>query len=224
VTPPLIRLQGLSREHRQGSSTLRVLDVLHLDVESGRFLTVMGPSGAGKTSLLSALGLMDHGWTGRYWFDGRPVHEMDRRARSDLARTEIGFVFQHYHLLEELTVRENIALPLEYRRLGGRERRRRVDALLERFDLAAQATLRPNQLSGGQQQIVAVARALVVEPRLLLADEPTGALHSAQGEQIMSLLAELNRQGTTIVQVTHSETCAGYGHEVLRMRDGVLDG
>jgi ABC-type lipoprotein export system ATPase subunit len=182
----------------------------------------MGPSGAGKTSLLNALALLDDGWAGEYWFRGQPVHSLKRKERADLAKRNIGMVFQSYHLLDDLTVRENIDLPLSYKDVPTRQRQTLLADALDRFQIVAKKDLYPTQLSGGQQQLVGIARAVVHKPALLLADEPTGNLHSSQAKEIMELFRELNQQGTTIVQVTHSETNAAYGNRVVQLHDGWL--
>jgi putative ABC transport system ATP-binding protein len=218
----MIELHSLTKRHRLPAGEQRVLDAIHLEVAEGEFVSIMGPSGSGKTSLLSVLGLLDADWQGEYRFEGVALHAMKEAARKDFARERIGFVFQHYHLLDDLSVAENIELPLDYRGVPRAERRARVDAVLERFGLGDRRALYPRQLSGGQQQMVAVARAAVARPRLLLADEPTGALHSSQGDLIMDLLAELNRAGTTVVQVTHNPDYAARAGRVLQMRDGRL--
>jgi putative ABC transport system ATP-binding protein len=218
----MIRLDAITKSYRLPTGPQFVLRDVALDVAEGEFVSIMGPSGSGKTSLLSVLGLLDADWQGSYVFDGRPLHSMKERERKAFSRDHIGFVFQQYHLLDDLTVAENLDLPLDYRDLPRAERRARVDAVLERFGLDDKRGLYPRQLSGGQQQMVAVARAAILAPRVLLADEPTGALHSSQGEMIMDLLSELNRGGTTIVQVTHNPAYAARGSRVVEMRDGVL--
>lgn len=218
----MISLHAITKSYRLPSGPQYVLRDVSLDVAEGEFVSIMGPSGSGKTSLLSVLGLLDAGWSGEYRFDGHALHAMKERDRKAFARDRIGFVFQHYHLLDELTVAENLDLPLDYRDLPRAERRARVDAVLERFGLADRRGLYPRQLSGGQQQMVAVARAAILRPRVLLADEPTGALHSSQGEVIMDLLAELNRDGTTIVQVTHNPDYAARAGRIVEMHDGAL--
>jgi len=220
----MIELRGITKRHRLPAGEQRVLDDIHFAILEGEFVSIMGPSGSGKTSLLSVLGLLDGDWQGEYRFDGHALHTQKEPARKAFARERIGFVFQHYHLLDDLSVAENIELPLDYRGVAKAERRARVDAVLERFGLADRRALYPRQLSGGQQQMVAVARAAVAQPRLLLADEPTGALHSSQGELIMDLLTDLNRAGTTIVQVTHNPDFAARAQRVLQMRDGRLSG
>jgi ABC-type lipoprotein export system ATPase subunit len=180
----------------------------------------MGPSGAGKSTLLSILGLLDHSWSGEYWLLGEPVHAMPPKKRVELNKRHIGFVFQKYHLIDDLTVYENLEIPLSYRDVKPKERASIVAETLDRFEMVGKKDLFPSQLSGGQQQLVGVARAVIAGPKLLLADEPTGNLHSAQGEEIMELFTRLNRQGTTIVQVTHSERNASYGHRTIHLHDG----
>lgn len=218
----MIRLQGIHRSHHNRAGETPVLRDVSLDVVSGDFLSIVGPSGSGKSTLLHVLGLLDGAWTGEYWFGDTAVHRLNPKQRQAFAKDAVAFIFQQYHLLDELTIAENLDLPLSYRNLAAKVRQTRVDTMLERFGLAHRRNDYPNQLSGGQQQIVAVARALIAEPRLLLADEPTGALHSDQGRVIMDLLAELNRSGTTIVQVTHNPEFAAVGNRVLRMQDGRL--
>jgi ABC-type lipoprotein export system ATPase subunit len=183
----------------------------------------MGPSGAGKSTLLAILGMLDPAFTGEYYFRGLPVHAMDLRTRQSYARAQIGFVFQQYHLLDDLTVAENLAVPLDSRGVGRSDRAARVADALDRFNIVGKKDLYPSQLSGGQQQLVGIARAVVAEPSLILADEPTGNLHSAQAREIMELFARLNAAGTTIVQVTHSEENAAYGQRTIRLRDGWMD-
>jgi len=195
---------------------------IDLDIAPGEFVTVMGPSGAGKSTLLAILGLLDHAWAGEYELFGEPVHKLGGKQRAELAKRTIGFVFQQYHLLDSLTVAENLEVPLSYRDMKASERQAVVADTLDRFGIVGKKDLYPTQLSGGQQQLVGVARAVIAKPKLLLADEPTGNLHSEQGEEIMRLFRELNRQGATIVQVTHSETNAAYGNRIVRLRDGWL--
>jgi ABC-type lipoprotein export system ATPase subunit len=180
----------------------------------------MGPSGAGKSTLLHILGMHDAAWTGEYEFLGQPVHALNTKARAALHKQYIGFVFQSYHLLDNLTVYENLEVPLSYRNVKRSERASIVCDVLDRFQIVGKKDLYPNQLSGGQQQLVAVARAIVASPQMILADEPTGNLHSAQGKEIMELFKKLNAEGTTIVQVTHSEVNASYGDRVIQLRDG----
>jgi putative ABC transport system ATP-binding protein len=220
----MIQLQGLQKSYRLPAGEQWVLHDVDLAIGAGEFLSIMGPSGSGKSSLLSVLGLLDADWRGNYVFKGQALHSLKERDRKAFAREHIGFVFQHYHLLDDLTVQENLELPLEYRGIGRSERRERVDAALQRFEIADKRGLYPRQLSGGQQQMIAVARAALLRPTLLLADEPTGALHSSQGELIMDLLCELNRDGITVVQVTHNPEYARRGQRVVEMRDGVVVG
>ncbi|MCI1709597.1 MAG: ABC transporter ATP-binding protein [Chiayiivirga sp.] len=216
----MIELKHLEKSYAQGGQRLWVLRNIDLSVREGEFLSVVGPSGSGKSSLLSALGLLDSDWQGEYWFDGKPLHKMNPRERGSFARDHIGFIFQQYHLIDDLTVRENLDLPLDYRNLPAAERKARVGDILDRFNIVGKKDLFPRQLSGGQQQLVAVARAVITRPRLLLADEPTGALHSSQGDMIMDLLGELNREGTTIVQVTHNPQYAARAHRTVELFDG----
>ena len=218
----MIELKNVERSYKNGHAETWVLRRISLAVREGEFVTVMGPSGAGKSSLLNVLALLDDGWAGEYWFGGAPAHSLNRKQRADLARRSIGMVFQSYHLLDDLTVAENIDLPLSYKNLPARERQGMVADILDRFQIVAKKDLYPSQLSGGQQQLVGVARAVVHAPALLLADEPTGNLHSTQAREIMELFCELNGQGTTIVQVTHSEENARYGKRVLELHDGWL--
>jgi putative ABC transport system ATP-binding protein len=218
----MIQLKSVERSYKTAAGQTWVLRRVNLEIREGEFITVMGPSGAGKSSLLNALALLDDQWTGEYWFRGQPVHQMKRKARADLAKRHIGMVFQSYHLLDDLTVEENIDLPLSYKDVPRHQRQSLVADVLDKFQIVAKKDLYPSQLSGGQQQLVGVARAVIHKPGLLLADEPTGNLHSAQAQEIMELFRELNQQGTTIVQVTHSETNAAYGTRVLELRDGWL--
>ena len=218
----MIELKHIEKSHPQGDSRLFVLRKVNLAIAEGEFVSIVGPSGSGKSSLLSVLGLLDADWTGEYWFDGQPVHAMKPKVRGEFARNNIGFVFQQYHLIDDLTVRENLELPLDYRDLPKSERQARVADILDRFQIVGKKDLFPRQLSGGQQQLVAVARAVVARPRLLLADEPTGALHSSQGDMIMDLLQELNREGMTIVQVTHNAQYAARAGRTVELFDGWL--
>lgn len=216
----MIELKQLEKSYAQGAQRLWVLRNVNLSVREGEFVSIMGPSGSGKSSLLSALGLLDADWQGEYWFEDKPVHKMNPRERGDFARGNIGFIFQQYHLIDDLTVRENLELPLDYRDLPRTERTARAADILDRFNIVGKKDLFPRQLSGGQQQLVAVARAVITRPKVLLADEPTGALHSSQGEMIMDLLAQLNRDGTTIVQVTHNAQYAKRAHRTVELFDG----
>jgi putative ABC transport system ATP-binding protein len=216
----MIRLKNLERSYKTGAGETWVLRRIDLTIPEGEFLTVMGPSGAGKSSLLNALAMLDDQWAGEFWFRDQAVHNMKRTDRSELAKRNIGMVFQSYHLLDDLTVQENIDLPLTYKDIPRSERQSMVADTLDRFQIVAKKDLYPNQLSGGQQQLVGIARAVIHKPALLLADEPTGNLHSSQAKEIMELFAELNRQGTTIVQVTHSDVNASYGTRTIQLRDG----
>ena len=219
----LVRLRNIEKAFDHGAGKFFVLRRIDLDVRPGEFVSVMGPSGAGKSTLLHLVGLQDGDWTGQYQLSGTDVGALDPKARAKLRNQNIGFVFQSYHLLDDLTVAENLEVPLSYRDVKKVEREALVGESLDRFGLAARARLYPRQLSGGQQQLVGIARALVAKPRLLLADEPTGNLHSDQAAEIMALFRELNSAGTTIVQVTHSESNAKYGSRIVRMRDGWID-
>jgi len=220
----MIQFKNIERSYKSPAGQTWVLRRVNLDIREGEFITIMGPSGAGKSSLLNVLALLDDAWLGEYWFREQAVHEMKRKARGELAKRNIGMVFQSYHLLDDLTVRENIDLPLSYKDVPHGQRQSLVADTLDRFQIVAKKDLFPSQLSGGQQQLVGIARAVIHKPALLLADEPTGNLHSLQAKEIMELFRELNQQGTTIVQVTHSETNAGYGSRTIQMRDGWMVG
>jgi ABC-type lipoprotein export system ATPase subunit len=216
----LISLRNLEKSYPQGPSKYYVLRQITLDIREGEFVSIMGPSGAGKSTLLHILGMHDGIWTGEYDFLDTPVHRLNPKQRAQLHKQHIGFVFQSYHLLDDLTVYENLEVPLTYRDIPKKERQSLVADALDRFQIVGKKDLYPNQLSGGQQQLVAVARAVVANPKLLLADEPTGNLHSAQGQEIMELFRTLNAAGTTVVQVTHSDANAAYGSRVINLRDG----
>jgi putative ABC transport system ATP-binding protein len=218
----MIQLKNVERSYKTAAGQTWVLRRINLEIREGEFITVMGPSGAGKSSLLNALALLDDQWAGEYWFREQAVHGMKRKGRADLAKRNIGMVFQSYHLLDDLTVQENIDLPLSYKDVPRHQRQSLVADVLDKFQIVAKKDLYPSQLSGGQQQLVGVARAVIHKPALLLADEPTGNLHSAQAKEIMELFRELNQHGTTIVQVTHSEINAAYGTRILQLRDGWL--
>src|SRR5213592_2024555 len=221
MTGPLIKLQHVERCYPLGKQQFfYVLRDINLDVEEGDFVSVMGPSGAGKSTLLHLLGMHDFGWTGEYFLNDAAVHQLKPKERTTLRNEQIGFVFQNYNLLDDLTVYENLDIPLSYRRYSKSERTALVADTLDRFQIVAKKDLYPRQLSGGQQQLVGVARAIIAGPRLLLADEPTGNLHSSQGEKIMELFRKLNDEGMTIIQVTHSEKNASYGKRVIQLRDG----
>jgi ABC-type lipoprotein export system ATPase subunit len=216
----MIRTRNLEKVYDTGGARTWVLRRINLEVAEGEFVSIMGPSGAGKSTLLSILGMLDVAWNGEYEFLGHAVHRLKPKERIELNKRYIGFVFQSYHLLEDLTVRENLDLPLSYRNLKSAERAALVGDILDRFHIVGKKDLYPAQLSGGQQQLVAVARAVVANPKLILADEPTGNLHSSQGREIMELFKRLNAEGTTILQVTHSESNAAYGSRIVRLEDG----
>jgi ABC-type lipoprotein export system ATPase subunit len=223
-TAPVISMKGIEKAFPAGGGQSYALRRITLDIAPGAFVSIMGPSGAGKSTLLHIMGLHDAAWTGEYALMGRAVHALPPKERSALQKRHIGFVFQAYHLLDDLTVYENIELPLSYRDVPRTERQSRVADILDRFGIVAKKDLFPSQLSGGQQQLVGIARAVVANPDVILADEPTGNLHSSQGQEIMELFRALNQQGTTIVQVTHSESNAAYGSHVIRLKDGYLQG
>ncbi len=216
----LIKTRGIEKSYRTGAGETFVLRRIDLEIAAGDFVTIMGPSGAGKSTLLSILGMLDGDWRGEYWLGDEPVHAMRPRSRIELNKRYIGFVFQQYHLLDDLTVYENLEIPLSYRNVKRKERQAIVADSLDRFQIVGKKDLYPTQLSGGQQQLVAVARAVIAEPQVILADEPTGSLHSSQGRMIMDLLAQLNREGTTIIQVTHNEDYAAFGERVIQLKDG----
>lgn len=219
---PIISLRNIEKVYTHGVQKTYVLRRITLDFQPGEFVSIMGPSGAGKSTLLHVLGMHDAAWTGEYYLHGVPVHAVGKRERAELQKRHIGFVFQSYHLLDHLTVYENLEMPLSYRDIRRKERDSLVCDMLDRFQIVGKKDLYPSQLSGGQQQLVAVARALIANPTIILADEPTGNLHSEQGREIMELFTRLNREGTTIIQVTHSETNAAYGTRIVRLRDGWL--
>ena len=219
----VMSLRGVEKSFAVGAGQTFVLRRIALDIKPGEFVSIMGPSGAGKSTLLHILGLHDSAWKGEYALMGQPIHKLPAKERSALQKRHIGFVFQSYHLLDNLTVYENIELPLSYRDVKKSERQSIVADVLDRFGIVAKKDLYPSQLSGGQQQLVGVARAVVASPAVILADEPTGNLHSGQAQEIMELFRHLNQQGTTIVQVTHSETNAAYGNRVIRLRDGFIE-
>jgi putative ABC transport system ATP-binding protein len=218
----MIRLSNVEKSYPLQGGRVWILRNIALDIAAGEFLSIMGPSGSGKTSLLNVLGFMDSDWQGEYRFGDVAVHKLAQKQRQALQREQVGFIFQQYHLIDDLTVQENLDLPLSYRDVKSDERKARVADILDRFQIVGKKDLYPKQLSGGQQQLVAVARAVITRPSLLLADEPTGALHSTQGRMIMDLLAELNGEGMTIVQVTHAEENARRGHRIVELRDGWL--
>lgn len=216
----MIQLRGVEKSVPAGNGRVWLLRQIDLDVAEGEFLTIQGPSGAGKSTLLAILGMLDAAWTGEYHFLHEAVHTMKPKHRGELNKRYIGFVFQQYHLLDDLTVSENLDLPLSYRDVRKRERESLVADILDRFNIVGKKDLYPTQLSGGQQQLVAVARAVVGSPKVILADEPTGALHHTQGRMIMDTLKRLNDEGTTIIQVTHNQEWAAYGERVVELFDG----
>jgi ABC-type lipoprotein export system ATPase subunit len=220
----MIKLREITKYYRSGFKRTFVLRRVDLDIEEGEFVTIMGPSGAGKSTLLHIMGLLDEPSDGTYHFASEPAHKLSEKRRTELHRSHIGFVFQAYHLIDDLTVYENLETPLLYKGLSRSERKSKVAEMLDRFGIVAKQKLFPNQLSGGQQQLVGVARALIIEPRVILADEPTGNLQSAQGEEIMETLRRLNQDdGVTIVQVTHSEKQASYGDRIVNLVDGQVE-
>src|SRR3989337_649714 len=218
----MIKLRNIEKSYRHGLSQTFVLRRVNVDIQQGEFLSIMGPSGAGKSTLLHIMGMHDSAWRGEFSFMDHPIHQLSPKDRSAIQKRYVGFVFQSYPLLDNLTVYENIELPLSYRDVRKSERQSIVADVLDRFGIVAKKDLYPNQLSGGQQQLVGVARAVVASPAVILADEPTGNLHSSQAQEIMELFKTLNDQGTTIVQVTHSEANAAYGSRIIRLRDGFL--
>ena len=220
---PIIKLRNLEKSLNTKSGPLYLLRQINLDIEEGGFVSVMGPSGAGKSTLLSIIGMYDHSWEGEYYLHGQPVHRLSPKERAALNKRHVGFVFQQFHLLDDLTVAENLDIPLSYRDVKKSERQALVADMLDRFGIVGKKDLFPTQLSGGQQQLVAVARAIIAKPTLILADEPTGNLHTDQGKEIMELFKKLNEQGTTIIQVTHNEAWAAYGSQTLRLRDGWME-
>lgn len=216
----MIHFRNLEKYYDSPAGRTYVLRNIEMEIKEGQFVTIMGPSGAGKTTLLSILGMLDTEWNGEYYLFDHPVHRRNRKERAELNKTYIGFVFQSYHLLDNLTVYENLELPLSYKNLKRTERASLVADSLDRFQMVGKKDLFPSQLSGGQQQLVAVARAVISNPKLILADEPTGNLHSDQGREIMNLFKKLNDGGTTIIQVTHSEKNAEYGDRIIQLLDG----
>lgn len=216
----LIELKGITKWYPVGGGRTYILNNVDLDVREGEFVSVMGPSGSGKSTLLHIIGMLDEASEGEYFFQEKNIFGMKEKQRSKLYKQHIGFVFQQYHLIDELTVYENIETPLIYQDVKGSERRSLVADMLDRFQIVGKKDLFPAQLSGGQQQLVGIARALIAKPQLLLADEPTGNLNSKQGEAIMDLFKDLNNEGVTIIQVTHSEKNAGYGSRIINLLDG----
>jgi putative ABC transport system ATP-binding protein len=216
----MIKLRNLEKSFKSGAGETYVLRRVTNEIQKGEFVTIMGPSGAGKSTLLAILGMLDGDWRGEYFLMGEPVHAIKPRQRIELNKKYIGFVFQQYHLLDDLNVYENLEIPLSYRNVRRKERQAIVADTLDRFSIVGKKDLYPSQLSGGQQQLVAVARAVIAEPTVILADEPTGSLHSSQGRMIMDLLKQLNDEGTTIIQVTHNEEYAKYADRVIQLKDG----
>ena len=221
---PLIALRNVEKAIDTAAGRMFILRRITLDIQPGEFVSIMGPSGAGNSTLLSILGMLDSTWAGEYYLLGQPVHAMSHKQRIALNKEYVGFVFQQYHLIDDLTVAENLDIPLSYRNVKKSEREGIVADALDRFGMVAKKDLYPRQLSGGQQQLVGVARAMIAKPRLILADEPTGNLHSSQGREIMELFTKLNGEGTTIIQVTHSEQNASYGNRIIELADGWLTG
>ncbi|MCH2450909.1 MAG: ABC transporter ATP-binding protein [Gracilimonas sp.] len=218
----MIQLRNIDKYIDKRFQRTFILKGIDLNIEEGEFVTIMGPSGAGKSTLLNILGFLDDASEGEYKFLGEPVHNLSEKKKSEYHKSHIGFVFQAYHLLDELTVYENIEMPLLYRKVKSKQRKAMVADILDRFNIVAKKDLFPPQLSGGQQQVVGVARAIIGNPKLILADEPTGNLHSEQSEQIMDMFKKLNDDGVTIIQVTHSEKMAAYGNRIINLRDGAL--
>ena len=220
----MLSLKKIFKWYNSGVNRTFVLKDVHLDVKEGEFISIMGPSGSGKSTLLNVIGMLDQPNEGEYFFMGENVFSLKEKQRSALYKKHIGFVFQAYHLIDELTVYENIETPLIYQDIKSSERKSMVADILDRFQIVGKKDLFPSQLSGGQQQLVGIARALIVKPKLILADEPTGNLNSKQGEEIMSLFSELNNDGVTIIQVTHSDKNAAYGSRVVNLLDGRIVG
>ncbi len=216
----MIELRNVEKSYPVGAGRYYVLRRIEMQVHEGDFITIMGPSGAGKSTLLSIIGMLDGDWSGEYYFLDHPVHKLNVKQRAELNKKYIGFVFQQYHLLEGLTVAENLDIPLSYRNIKAADRQAIVADTLDRFHIVGKKDLFPSQLSGGQQQLVAVARAVIASPKVILADEPTGNLHSTQGKEIMELFKRLNEEGTTIIQVTHNENWAAYGNRIIHLVDG----
>lgn len=216
----MIQLKNIFKYYTSGFGRTYVLRDVSMRVEEGEFITIMGPSGAGKSTLLHILGMLDEPSDGEFQFLDFTVHRMSERKKTELHRNFIGFVFQSYHLIDDMTVYENLETPLLYKGIKGAERKSLVSDMLDRFQIVAKKDLFPNQLSGGQQQLIGVARALIISPKLILADEPTGNLNSSQGREIMDVFRGLNESGTTIIQVTHSETNAQYGNRIIHLLDG----
>ena len=220
----MISLRGVEKYFQQGLTRSYVLRRVNVDIAEGEFVSIMGPSGAGKSTLLHVIGMHDTSWAGEYHLYEHAIHKLNKNARSEVYKKYFGFVFQSYHLLDSLTVYENLDVPLGYRNIPKRERDAMVCDVLDRFNIVGKKDLFPNQLSGGQQQLVGIARAVIANPKIILADEPTGNLHTSQGEEIMEMFRKLNQQGTTIIQVTHSEKNATYGNRIINIHDGWIEG
>lgn len=218
----MLELKNIYKWVKQGGRRIFLLNDLSLNVEEGEFLSIMGPSGSGKSTLLNVIGMLDDFEEGEYYFLNEPVHNMKEKSRTKLFHNNIGFIFQAYHLIDELTVYENIETPLLYKDVRSSERKALVADILDRFNIVGKKDLFPSQLSGGQQQLVGIARALIIKPKLILADEPTGNLNTKQGEEIMELFKELNNEGVTIIQATHSESNAKYGSRIINLVDGLV--
>lgn len=216
----MIRLRNVEKCYPYKGGQTFVLRQISLDIADGDYVTIMGPSGSGKSSLMAVLGMLDTNYTGEYFFEGQAVHGMSVKQCNALHKANVGFVFQQFHLIDDLTVYENLDIPLSYRDVPRKERQARVAEVLDQFRIVGKKDLYPSQLSGGQQQQVAVARAVIARPRLVLADEPTGSLHWSQGQHIMELLKALHDNGTTVIQVTHDERVAAYGQRVVELHDG----
>ena len=220
----MITLKNVEKSYKTKAGFTYVLRQINLEIAEGEFITIMGPSAAGKSTLLNIVGMLDHDWEGEYYLDGQPVHTLKPKDRQALNRRYVGFVFQAFNLLDSLTVYENLDVPLSYRNVKAPQRAAIVCDTLDHFGIVGKKDLYPSQLSGGQQHLVAIARAVVASPKLILADEPTGNLHSTQGREIMNLFKKLNEEGTTIIQVTHNEEYAAYGRRIIQLKDGWMDG
>jgi ABC-type lipoprotein export system ATPase subunit len=216
----MISLRNVEKYFEHGPTKTFVLRRINLDVKEGEFISIMGPSGAGKSTLLHVIGMHDSAWSGEYYFADHPIHRLNKKDRAEIYKKFFGFVFQSYHLLDSLTVYENLEIPLSYRNVKKSERDGTVCDALDKFQMVGKKDLFPNQLSGGQQQLVAIARAIIADPKVILADEPTGNLHSSQAKEIMEVFKRLNEEGTTIVQVTHSESNASYSNRIIKIVDG----
>ncbi len=219
----MIKLKNIEKYYSSGPLKTYVLRDISFDVDEGEFISIMGPSGSGKSTILYILGMLDTPTAGEYYFFDEPVHKMKEKKLSELHKVYIGFVFQQYHLIDELTVFENLETPLLYQKIKRDDRKGKIAEVLDRFNIVAKKDLFPNQLSGGQQQLVAIARAIIAQPKLILADEPTGNLHSEQGREIMDILKKLNNEGTTIIQVTHSDEFAKCGNRIIKLKDGWIE-